>query len=438
LAGCKTLYLAHAPDKSFRPDKPFRLSFLKQATMKFIFFIMLPLLACISLSSVQVQAQDSTNPRVLEVYGFAMMDAGYNTKQINPNWFDALRISKLPSYKNQYAPDGEVFFGVRQSRLGVRGWTQTPIGELKTCFEFDMFGVGVDEGQTTMRPRHFYGEIGRILAGQTNSPFMDGDVWPNSFEYWGPTGMVFFRNIQLRYALMQGENELFIAAERPGASADQGSFSNRTELDSVVGHFDLPDFSAHYKRSGPWGHIQLAGMYRQLKWKDIHTTGGYDLSGSTTGWGLHLSAVINLGKMTVFRGSFVHGEGIENYMNDAPVDLGVEKDSTNPQKPLKGKALPITGISAFMDHQWSGKLSTTLGYSSTMIENSVDGSPNAYKFGEYALVNLVYTPFTNTLMGVELQYGKRENYNDGFSSDAVKVQFSFKYNFSQVFYKHGN
>src|SRR5579872_6214102 len=274
--------------------------------MKFIFLNMLLLLACISF----VSAQDSTNPRVLEIYGFAMADMGYNTKQINPNWFDALRITKLPSYKNQYAPDGQVFFGVRQTRFGVRGWTQTPVGEVKAVFEFDMFGVGGDEGQTTMRPRHLYGEIGRFLAGQTNSPFMDGDVWPNTVEYWGPTGMVFFRNIQLRYAAMVGENELFLALERPGASADLGSFSSRIELDSVVGHFSLPDFSAHYKRSGPWGHIQLAGMLRELKWTDIHTTGGYDLSGHVMGWGLHLSTVLNLGRKNVFRGSFVHGEEI--------------------------------------------------------------------------------------------------------------------------------
>src|SRR5215469_1885851 len=91
-------------------------------------------------------AQDST--KSFEIYGFAMADMGYNANQINPNWFDALRVTKLPTYKNQYAPDGSVFFGVRQTRFGVKGWTPTPIGELKTCFEFDMFGVGPDEGQT--------------------------------------------------------------------------------------------------------------------------------------------------------------------------------------------------------------------------------------------------------------------------------------------------
>ncbi|HVY74514.1 MAG TPA: DcaP family trimeric outer membrane transporter [Puia sp.] len=378
---------------------------------------------------------DTTKVRALEVYGFAQTDIGYNFNQINPAWSDALRVTKLPTYKNQYAPDGNVYFSARQSRLGVRGWTPTPVGELKVVFEFDMFGVGVDEGQFTMRPRNFYGELGRFLVGQANSPFMDGDIWPNTMEYWGPTGMVFFRNLQFRYAILQGDNELFVALERPGASADQGSFSDRTELDSVKGHFNVPDFSAHYKRSGKWGHVQLGGMLRSIKWKDIHTTGGYDLSGSTVGWGLNLSTVINVGKMDAFRGSIIYGQGVENYMQDAPVDVGIELNQGNTTTPIKGKALPVTGIVAFYDHYWTPNLCTAFGYSSTSISNTDYGSPNAYKFGQYAIVNLVATPFKNVTMAAELEWGKRKNFSDGFSSQATKLQFSFKYNFSQVFYR---
>ena len=166
-------------------------------------------------------SQDSTKIKNLEIYGFAMTDLGFNFDQINPAWFDALRVTKLPVSKNQFGSNGNTYFSVRQTRLGVRGFTPTPMGELTAVFDFDLFGVGVDEGQTTMRVRNAYGEIGRVLVGQANTPFMDGDVFPNTLEYWGPTGMVFFRNIQVRYAAMQGENELFIALERPGASADQ-------------------------------------------------------------------------------------------------------------------------------------------------------------------------------------------------------------------------
>ena len=381
-------------------------------------------------------AQDNQGEKVFEVYGFAMLDAGYNFNQINPNWFDALRITKLPSYKNQFAPDGTTFFGVRQTRFGVKGWTSTPVGTLKTCFEFDMFGVGADEGQTTMRLRHAYGEIGKWLFGQTNSPFMDGDVWPNTAEYWGPSGMVFYRNVQLRYAIMSGDNELFVALERPGASADKGNFEDRIEADSVKGQLMVPDLSAHYKKTGKWGHIQLSGILRDLRWKDIHTTGGYDLSGSVMGWGVHLSTVLNLGKKDVVRASIVYGEGIENYMQDAPVDLGIEDNSGNASKPVKGKALPVTGYHLFLDHSWNSVWASSLGYSAVDIKNTPEGSPDAYKMGQYAIVNISATPFKDAWVVAELQWGRRTNFSDGFSSEATKIQFSFKYNFSKAFYKN--
>jgi hypothetical protein len=379
-------------------------------------------------------SQDSTKVKNLEIYGFAMTDIGFNFDQINPAWFDALRVTKLPVSKNQFGSNGNAYFSVRQTRLGVKGFTPTPLGEMTAVFDFDLFGVGVDEGQTTMRVRNAYGEIGRVLVGQANTPFMDGDVFPNTMEYWGPTGMVFFRNIQVRYAAMRGENELFIALERPGASADQGAYAGRIELDSVSSHFPLPDFSAHFKKTGDWGHVQLAGMLRYIGWQDQNTSGIHDISGNVIGWGLHVSTVLNLGKMDVFRGSFVYGAGVENYMNDAPVDVGIVNNPGNTRTPVKGKALPVSGMVAFLDHNWTSKLSTSIGYSSCHITNTEISSGTAYKDGQYAIVNLATTPFKNFLAVIELEYGSRANFDGSYKANDVKLQFSFKYNFSQIFY----
>jgi hypothetical protein len=380
-------------------------------------------------------AQDSTKVRSLEIYGFAMTDFGYNFDQINPAWFDALRVTKLPVSKNEFGTNGNSYFSIRQTRFGVKGYTHTPVGELTAVFDFDLFGVGVDEGQTTMRVRNAYGELGRVLVGQANTPFMDGDVFPNTLEYWGPTGMVFFRNIQVRYAALQGANEVYIALERPGASADAGPYQGRIELDSVSSHFPLPDLSAHYKKTGDWGHVQLAGMLRYIGWKDLNTSGIHDISGNVIGWGLHLSTVINLTKKDVFRGSFVYGEGVENYMNDAPVDVGVVVNPGNTRTPIKGKALPVTGIVAFLDHNWSPTLSTAIGWSSCHISNTNLAKGTAYENGQYAIVNLLTTPFKNFLAGVELEYGSRANFDGSYKANDVKLQFSFKYNFSQIFYR---
>ena len=385
------------------------------------------------------EAAPEPKPR-MDIYGFAMVDTGYDFKQVNPDWFDVLRPTKLPSVENEFGKDGNFYAGVRQSRLGFKGYLPTSLGEIKTIFEFELFGTGVDAGQTTFRLRHAWGELGHFGAGQSWSPFMDPDVFPNSLEYWGPNGMVFFRNVQLRWMPMQGENELFIALERPGASADGGVYADRIELQNIKPHFPAPDLSIHYKRSGDWGHVQLAGIVRYIAWTDT-LQDQFDLSGHKTGYGVNLSTNLKVTKTGPIRASVVYGHGGENYMNDAPADIGLRcslplspegacpPNPGNPRKPVVGTALPVLGIVAFYDFNWSERFSSAFGYSRVDITNSDSQAPNAFKTGQYALANVLFYPAKNVMAGLEFQWGRRENFSDHFKVDDYRVQFSSRFNF---------
>ena len=266
------------------------------------------------VGSTKTWAQEPTNTTPqLDIYGFAMLDAGYQAKQADPNWFDVVRPTKLPSFTDEFGADGHFYAGVRQSRFGVKADIPTASGQhIKTIFEFELFGTGVDAGQTTFRLRHAYGEYGKFGAGQTWSPFMDIDVFPNSVEYWGPNGMVFYRNVQARFIPWQkGDSRLVIAIERPGASSDQGIYTGGEVLGGVSGRFPAPDISGHYRMAGSKGHLQIAGIYRRINWDDLTPTPGPDLTGSANGWGINLSGNIKVAKHVV-RLQYVHGEGIQN------------------------------------------------------------------------------------------------------------------------------
>ena len=262
---------------------------------------------------------------------------------------------------------------------------------------------------------------------------MDIDVFPNSIEYWGPTGMVFFRNVQARWMPIKGRSFVTVALERPGASADQGNFADRIELENVRPKFAWPDLSAEARYAKDWGYVEVAGILRSMRWVDLNTTDNVDLSGSDVGWGINLSSNLNFSKRDIGRFQVMYGEGVENYMNDAPVDVGIETNFGDPRRPIKGVALPVLGIVAFLDHNWSDKLSTSFGYSMINIENSNGQADNAFHRGHYGLANLLYKPMDRVMVGGELQWGKRENFRDGFSPDDVRIQFSFKYNFSKMF-----
>src|SRR5262245_29761147 len=79
------------------------------------------LLICISivlaapLAWGQAAAQTQTPAeRRIELYGFVMTDFGFDFKRVNPDWFDVLRPTKLPSFNGEFGRDGVTFAGVRQ------------------------------------------------------------------------------------------------------------------------------------------------------------------------------------------------------------------------------------------------------------------------------------------------------------------------------------
>ena len=112
------------------------------------------------------------------------------------------------------------------------------------------------------------------------------------------------------------------------------------------------------------------------------------------------------------------------------------------QKPIKGVPFPMYSAVVFLDHTWNEKFSTAIGYSMLNIDNSNGQDYTAFHQGQYALANLAYYPVANVMMGAEVQWAMRDNFNNLEenenrypedylkTADIIKVQFSFKYNFS--------
>lgn len=382
---------------------------------------------------VPTEGEETEKKSSVNFYGFVMLDSGYDFKQVDPNWFDVVRPTKLPSVKNEFGGDGNVYGSVRQTRFGVKTSNPTRFGDLTTLFEFELYGTGVDAGQTTFRLRHAYGQLGKFGAGQTWSPFMDIDVFPNSLEYWGPNGMVFFRNVQVRWMpVWNDKGRITIALERPGASADQGVYADRIELAGVKPRFNWPDLSGNVRTIHDWGYVQVAGIVRKIGWVDTNND-ALRLGGQAIGWGVNVTSNLKVGKSNVAKLAAVYGAGIENYMNDAPVDIGIKNNFSNPITPIKGVALPVLGVVSFLDHSWSDRFSTSLGYSMVNIDNSNAQNPSDYHQGHYALTNLLYHPLPSVTIGGEFQFGRRLNFSDGFNTNDYRMQFSFKYDWDKGF-----
>jgi hypothetical protein len=101
---------------------------------------------------------------------------------------------------------------------------------------------------------------------------------------------------------------------------------------------------------------------------------------------------------------------------------------------LSPEVVPLTGVTIYYDHFWNDQWSSSIGYSQTHVDNTNFQEPSAFKTGEYASVNLLYTPDKRLLVGGEFLWGRREDKN-GASGDDTRLQFSFKYSFSSSDFK---
>ncbi len=331
-------------------------------------------LAAGALASLPATAADAG--RSFEIYGFAQADYIQDISgRLDPSWDDAFRPSKI-GIDDQFGSDGQSSISVKQSRFGVKGAMPTTDGgnPINFKFEFDLFGTGADAGQTTFRLRHAYGEWGSLLAGQTNSLFMDGDVFPNTIDYWGPAGMVFYRNVQIRWTPYKTENSHFaIAIERPGNDIDSGNVRliEGFEDAQIQNDETLPDLTAQWRIGGDWGHFQAAGILRKVGFEFRQFPGDKWQSNSETGWGINLGSTINTFGDDKILLQVVYGEGIASYMNDGGMDLAPQASfSGEDLTGVQAQAVPLTGIVAYYDHYWSKKWSSSIGYSYTEVDNT--------------------------------------------------------------------
>ena len=142
-----------------------------------------------------------------------------------------------------------------------------------------------------------------------------------------------------------------------------------------------------------------------------------------------MSSNVNVGE-DIVRLQVLYGDAVENYFNDAPVDVGIRTNFADPIRPVLGEALPALGLVAFLDHSWSPRWSSAVGYSRVHITNSDGQTPRAFKTGQYAVANLLSAPVKNVMMGGEFQWSRRDNFTDGFTFSDFRLQFSFRYSFS--------
>ncbi|MBE2242933.1 MAG: hypothetical protein IAE86_09270 [Burkholderiaceae bacterium] len=377
--------------------------------------------------SVGTRAEDAATPEAekarLEVYGQVMLDAIYDFKRMNPDFAATERPSQIPVVCPGSAgcgKDGNWIFSARQSSLGLRSFIPTSFGLVKTDLSFDLFG---SDGSTSIHWLSIWAELGKFGVGQTYSNFMDIDVFPNTIDYWGPSGMVFVRNPQLRVTpWADDKSSIAFALEAPNSALDTGKISDISPDFGAgfTGWNRLPDLTASWRTSGDWGHFKASGILRQVGYQNTLTPDN-NPSGHETGYGLNLTGTLNVFGKDRINAGFVWGKAIASYMNDGGVDLA-------PGQGLQAETVQTIGWLAYYNHVWAPNWTSTIGYSQHIQDNTDGQTATAFKRGSYANANLLYTPWKNVLTGLEFVWGELE-LKDGQSATDYRLQFSTKVTF---------
>jgi hypothetical protein len=371
----------------------------------------------------------------LEVSGQIQFDGIYDGKLMDPAWRSTLRPSKIPvncppvGTDPGCGKDGFTNFSIKQTGLNIKGFLPTDYGEVKTELQFDLFGTGPDEGKIAFHLQKAYGQWGQFLFGQTESLFMDIGVFPNVVDYWGPSGMMFLRDPQMRWTPYDNDGvKLAVALEVPGAAVDTGKLNDLIPELSTREKPKYPDITGQLRGGGDWGHVQLAGVVRWISYDSPLQIGGVPAD-TIFGWGVNLTGALKTFGKDQLLGQAAYGEGIAAYSNDCCFDLGPEFTVVTPTVlAVRAVALPLFNWLVYYDHWWSDQWSSSIGVSHNDQRNSNGQFPFEQHAGSYASVNLMYYPAQNVKLGVEGLWGERVNLDGGKANDE-RVQFTAQYKF---------
>jgi hypothetical protein len=304
---------------------------------------------------------------------------------------------------------GQSTIHARETRLNLDVRSDGTGGHhLRAFVEGDFYG-----DKNAFRMRHAYGEFGPLLGGQTWSTFQDISARPLTVDFEGPDGEVFVRQAMIRFTKKIAPAwTLAIAAENPTPQ-----FATPSGLTGAVRNA-MPDIPGFVRYQHGRGHVQVAGLVRQLR---FDSTGATD-DVSTTAWGVNTTGVLPVGKHDQVLAQWVVGEGTARYIEALS---GQNLDAVlTPANSLS--ALQAQALSLGYTHQWRPGLKSGLAYSTASVEDHDGLTAATIDRLQDTRVNLFWTPYRLVDVAGELLWGRRQN-KDGSRGDAWRLQFAVIY-----------
>lgn len=312
-------------------------------------------------------------------------------------------------YMNMHARESRINFDIRSiSEAG------TP---LRFFFEFDFYNLERSAFYQTLRLRHVYAVIGRLLVGRSWGTQTDVFAIPTTIDFAAGDAIVGIRRDQIRWEdQINDKMNYAIAIEMNDfPEIDANGFEGQASmlLPILVGRIT--------RNTASGGRLFLGASLYQLRW-DGQDAGPDD---STLGWGVSFSGREYLIKDKFYfswLGSYGNG-----WASNIVSTLGTNAAAIlNPEGKLETmQAWSLTGgLTFYISHTLMANVSTAwLG-----IDPSVFRSSDEIKSGHSIHANIIWSPVKSVNAGVEFMSLRRVN-GDGASGTGNRLQVMIKYLF---------
>lgn len=346
---------------------------------------------------------------------------------------NAAKFYAIPlSTSSQAQQNNQTTFGVQQSRFNIETRTPSDFGDIKTLIEVDFDGSAASSGNTNgygLRLRHAYGSVGRVLAGQTWSNFMDPTSMPETLEATGVAGLIFVRQPQVRYTHPVGPVTLSASAEAPVGNQSSVTQNAITYVNIPTGataksaHGVMPDLVARadYKYADK-GYVSLRLLANQLNVD--HASGTNNYTAVKYGYGVAVSGKQGVMEKDSVLYNFVVGDGTGRYLADIGA-AGNYYNTTNYTLKTQGFYAGTLGY----QHVWTDKLRSNVFAGGVRNINSTDYSgATANRYVASGHANLIWQPAPSYKVGLEYMHGYRK-VESGLEGNLNRLEGSFIYNF---------
>ena len=305
-----------------------------------------------------------------------------------------------------------VYIGARQSRFGIEGTANTKVGSVRTYLEVDFASAT----SSYLRLRHAFAEWNYLKLGYTWTTFMDNASLPTTVEFEGPNSSLSKRHGLIRYERkFYGNSIIGVSIESPKAdyyNPNDSLIENSSKQRNI-------DFAARYKYQFKWGHVQLAGIFRNI---DVFQNNKME---TLYGGGVLLSSKYNINNKNQLNTQISTGKGIAYYyVGFTDKQLDAVYDPFTQTMNLKG----FWGTFLSYSFRYNEKLifSAIGGYS--YIKNESFEPPDSFKSSQYYAVNGFYNPIETISLGLEFTTGTRKNFDDQ-KGNASRISFLAKFDF---------